>query len=514
METASGLPATINTIISSPFYAGLVVAAIVGIVSVVWRSAFRQRRRFGWSLLYDEPINQSGQTPWEIQYHEGGADAPEHTVRNGSLVAMDMRNIGRLPILESDFGEDRYFRVKFPGRKVVNYKVRDHALYHDKVRDSPQAAPVPGEGNFFDLPALQMNHGDSFKLLVLLEAETETPPYSYAKPVLDGTIQGGGFVEFGQRRHSRLYSIAAIAVLILAFGGYAGASIANSAQEPTPVCGTGTLTIAGSTAFAPVFTQVAREYEQQCPGANIVVNPDGSGNGLTDLHDGSAGIAMYDGSPPSGQIGAHDVSQRVGDVIFAVVGNNRSLPKSDFTPGTGNGLTAWQITQAFGEPNIGGFQPVGRVGTSGTREAFRKSVLVNQVDTAENNARQCPSSTQQPVVRGLLCLEPTTLALLNFVNQAPRSIGYGEADALPFFPNVGEIPVNGYEPTRQNVLDGNYNFLAPEHLYTKGQPSGLAEDLVSFLTSSPVTAQLRATSSFIACSDLIGTKHAADCQGS
>jgi len=95
--------------------------------------------------------------------------------------------------------------------------------------------------------------------------------------------------------------------------------------------------------------------------------------------------------------------------------------------------------------------------------------------------------------------------LLTYVDQTPAAIGYAEADALPFFPDVGAIPVNGYEPTRANALDGRYTFLATEHLYTNGIPSGLVAGLISFLASQPVTDQLRDTS-YIACADLGGSK--------
>jgi phosphate transport system substrate-binding protein len=146
--------------------------------------------------------------------------------------------------------------------------------------------------------------------------------------------------------------------------------------------------------------------------------------------------------------------------------------------------------------------PVGRSSASGTREAFVSQVL-NGDDRAEQSAGPCPSASG-------VCLEPTTMGLLSYVNQTPDAIGYAEADALPFFPDVGAIPVNGYEPTRANALNGSYTFLATEHLYTDNIPSGLTADLINFLTSPPVTRQLRDTS-FISCSDLGGSKLSAAC---
>jgi hypothetical protein len=91
----------------------------------------------------------------------------------------------------------------------------------------------------------------------------------------------------------------------------------------------------------------------------------------------------------------------------------------------------------------------------------------------------------------------------------PRNSGTREA----FIQAVagGNNKANGTVPTEgTNALDGACKFLATEHLYTNGPPTGLAADLISFLTSSPEVAQLRDTS-FIGCADLAGTALSADC---
>lgn len=144
---------------------------------------------------------------------------------------------------------------------------------------------------------------------------------------------------------------------------------------------------------------------------------------------------------------------------------------------------------------------MGRSSASGTRQTFVQRLLGGD-DSAELRAHACPASGG---TANAVCLVGTTMELLTDVNATRDAIGYAEADALPFFPNVGAIPVNGFAPTRTNALDGDYKFVTTEHLYTVGVPAGLAADLISFLKSAPVTAQLRATSSFIACGDLAGS---------
>jgi ABC-type phosphate transport system substrate-binding protein len=521
---ADGILTTLNAWINTPeVLTLLVVAAVSGSIGWLLRTA-RQGRRFGWNVLYDEPINQgdpspghghapgadaeTGQSPtlsqnmWEIVYQESDPAAPPYKVTHGSLVVLEMRNIGWQPIREADFDDDQSFTLRFPGRNVVHFKVRDNLRYHQRVHLG-HSALRPGEGNSFTLPALQVNRNDGFKLLVLLESPTPDPPATYDRPQVDGSIQGGKFMEYGRHPgRTRKVLVSAVALAAVA-GTVVGVALANRALAPAPVCASGKLDIEGSTAFAPVFNEVATEYEQHCPGAQITVRGVGSVQGLKDLEQdpGSAPIiAMYDGSPKQAPDPQY-VSQAVGVIIFAVVGN-RSLPANLFEVGKEGGLTNSQITQAFQDPH-GAFVPVGRSSVSGTREAFVNNVL-NGDDSTEQNARPCPSASG-------VCLESTTMELLTYVNQTPQAIGYAEADALPFFPNVGAIPINGYEPTRANALNGDYAFLTTEHLYTNGIPSGLAADLINFLTSSAVTAQIRDTS-FIACTDLGGSNLSADCR--
>jgi ABC-type phosphate transport system substrate-binding protein len=511
---ADGVLSTLNTVINSrEALTTLLVALITG--GVTWViSTFRRRRRFGWTVLYDEWINQGdplarpapeqapgpSQNMWEIQYLDRDRPDQPHPVQNGSLVVIEMRNIGREPIREPDFGENPEFSLQFPGRRVVHFKVRDNELYHKAVHESSREAPEPGIGDSFTLPALQMNHGDGFKLAVLLETPDPQLPGVGVKPKFIGSILNGDFEHYD--RHPRRMRTVAIGVITLAAlaGTVVGVALANRALTPTPVCASGKLDIDGSTAFAPVVNEVATEYEQHCPGAQITVRGVGSAAGLTDLEQNSGKtpvIAMYDGLPPQPP-DPQFVSRLVGAIIFAVVGN-RSLPANLFAAGTGGGMTDQQIAQAFADPRSGGlnFVPVGRSSVSGTREAFVSDVL-NGNDGSEQGAGPCPSA------RGV-CLESTTMNLLTYVNATPDALGYAEDDALPFFPEVGAIPVNGFEPTRANALNGSYTFLATEHLYTNGIPSGLTADLIDFLTSQAVTAQHRDTS-FIACSDMGGSK--------
>jgi ABC-type phosphate transport system substrate-binding protein len=484
---------------------GLLASLATAVATIVY-GATAQRlgkpdKRMSWAVLYDEPINQEGSansTPWEISFQSRDPGAVLHEVENGSLVVMEMRNAGRQTIREADFGERREFVIRFPGREVMNFKVRDNDLYHEQVQARP--AVTPGLDSF-RLPALQIDPGKSFKLMVLLGSPGGgVTPLNYPKPEILGSIADGSFAEASQgrvlRRRRWIIPAAAIALIAIVVSFVGGIGVANRALAPAATCGTGKLEFDGSTAFAPIINEVATEYEQQCQDAQITVRGVGSAAGLKNLEDSTSDspvIAMSDGKQ---QGGASFRAIPVGVIIFAVVGN-RSLPATTFENGIG--LTKVDIATAFDEPGAQ-YRPVGRSSGSGTREAFHQNVLFD--DKAENTAPQCQPAGAPPANPPAgLCLEDTTLGLLNYVNATDNAIGYAEADALPFFPNVGAIPINGREPSRANALNGKYAFLATEYLYVKGTPTGLVADLINFLKSGPVIAQLRDTS-FISCSDL------------
>jgi phosphate transport system substrate-binding protein len=301
--------------------------------------------------------------------------------------------------------------------------------------------------------------------------------------------------------------VAATIVLALVFGVAGGVALANRALAPAPVCASGRVSFDGSTAFAPIMNEVATEYEQDCPQAQITINPVGSAAGLAELRKAGSNspvVAMADGAASPGP---QFRGLPVGVVIFAVVGNKGSLPPDLFMAGQGGGMSSQQIARVYEHPAAAGnFVAVGRPPGSGTRTEFSYDVLQSKYVSSGS----CPRPHA-------VCEEQTTLQLLTYVNDTDDAIGYAEAEALPFFPHVAAIPISvngvGYEPDRLNTLNGDYPFYATEYLYTDGTPRGLEADVINFLTSKAVAAQLRDTS-FISCSDLSKSSISGACPAS
>lgn len=504
----------------------MAVAAVTAPGTLYWKKLTRSRRRFGWNVIYDEPVNQgdpledskrapdeeSASDParqremWKITYQPENRETRPYEVKNGSLVVIEMRNAGSMVIREPDF-DGRRITCQFPGRKVVHFKIRDNDAYRDTVLKAARTLE-PGQHNKFDLPAPRLNLGESFKVMVLLDSPDGDRPNrnrmpKAKEPKVRGDIRGGSFMQYGRLSWRRLWpwivpGVLVAGVLGLGFGFWWG----NGGNVPDPTCATGSLDIEGSTAFAPIMNQVVTDYERRCTQAHITISAVGSLEGLTDLEHGKPALVMYDGDPPAPP-GPPVTSRPAGVVIFSVVGN-RSLAPSLFTAG----MTSQAIAETFEHPRGSGYSPVGRTPLSGTREAFVQHILGND-DAAEKNARGCPPPGR-PATRA--CLETTTMQVLTYINQTPGAIGYAESDALPFFPSVATIPVNGHAPTRDNVLGGNYTFDATEHLYAKGKPSGLEADVIAFLNSPAESARLSGAG-FIPCQDLGGSKIANACGG-
>lgn len=138
---ADAILVSLNSWINSrELFTTLIIAALTGLIG--WAIGLpRRRRRLGMNVLYDEPINQgdpvarrpqgeasSQLSPnmWEIEYRDADTPGEPYPVTNGSLVVIEMRNIGWQPISEAAFGRSGEFTLRFPGRKVVHFKMRDN----------------------------------------------------------------------------------------------------------------------------------------------------------------------------------------------------------------------------------------------------------------------------------------------------------------------------------------------------------------------------------------------------
>ncbi|HXT94500.1 MAG TPA: serine/threonine-protein kinase [Trebonia sp.] len=274
---------------------------------------------------------------------------------------------------------------------------------------------------------------------------------------------------------------------------HASSSTATLAASGPPVCAKGSLHLVGSSAFLPIAKVAAEAYMHDCQGATISVTDGDSAYGLTAVRDAvasgvtSAGsmIAMYDGSP-----GASDTAglkqYPMGVLIYSVVAHSGLFHDSN--------VTSADLGKIFVPPGEPGKVAVGRLGGSGSRQAFKK-VLGQDPGQPSGN---CPAPTGHAVAfTG--CTEGSTANVLSFVNQTPNAVGYAEVfGSLVADPQVSVLYVDNAAPTAANVRNGSYKFWTGEHLYTSAHPSSLTSDFLAFL---PNYIASDPPSDFIACSD-------------
>lgn len=540
---------------------GIATAVILTLVRFVYHWFTRQETGVFYDTLTDEVINtpktlersvpsgssessseSNGGTPdqsakdalWTVSavdLQSRSAKRDPEDIDRGSQAVIEVKNKTKKPVAEKQFdswsGVSSVYRVNFPGRKVVNFKIRENKDYHDEVEylQSQGSPRISAKGDTLMLPGMKLGKrgrkNNSFKIWVLLKEDA--PPDDkgkYDDPVINDPVI------LPKPKPRRWPLRVAITAAIIFFGaGAAGVTYSLVSQQTTlssKWCFTGTLKIEGSTAFSPVMNQVASQFMQLCPHATIDLTANGSRQGYQDLAKNTTnvpGIVMYDGACQSdcqSQNGApndgwpSDITVTpVGVVIFAVVGNSgdSGLPLRDFS----RGLTNADIRGAFATPSTPGaapgqpYQPTGRTTDSGTRQTFDQLVLNNQINVETTNGVNCSTpSAAAPRTEPRapkFCLWETTMDLLRYVNDTPDAIGYAEADALPFFPDVRQIPIGGYAATRTNALNGDYTFLATEHLLTENKPTPNEQKFLSFLSSKPMTSKLQGNA-FIACSDL------------
>ncbi len=279
------------------------------------------------------------------------------------------------------------------------------------------------------------------------------------------------------------------------------------AQAPSksPVCATGSLDVAGSSAFMPIALDAAVVYMHDCPGAKITVTDGDSAYGLTKVHTAvtsgspSAGstIGMYDGLPSASET-TELTAYPIGVLIYSIVAHTGLFP-------AGN-ITTQELRKIYTKPGENGILAVGRRAGSGTRLTFITTVL--GFNPGPPDRGNCPPPAGH-LFSFTSCTEGSTADLLNFVNITPDTIGYAEVSGpLTSYPQVSVININNAAPTPDNVRNGSYKFWIVEHLFASMHPTDLTKDFLAFLphyiASSP-------PNDFVPCSDAL-KKVGADCE--
>jgi phosphate transport system substrate-binding protein len=257
------------------------------------------------------------------------------------------------------------------------------------------------------------------------------------------------------------------------------ASGAGGRSIPTQFSAAGLLTIDGSTALQPLFSDAAQTLVHTF-GSSIVVNGGGSGQGLKDVESGTVQIGMSDFFAKEKATATQSyqdlVDHQVAAVPFTMV----------ISPDIKDVITNLSTSQIYGIytgkftdwSQVGGphesITVVLRQAGSGTRFSFQKYVLG---DTTISDA---PT--------GAITADSTT-DLIAAVGNHSGAIGYASTNFVTNAVAVNTlypICIDGYGT---NVSNGTYRFWAYEHAYTKGEATGMAKAFLDVVTSASFQEQ-------------------------
>lgn len=286
---------------------------------------------------------------------------------------------------------------------------------------------------------------------------------------------------------------ARVAAVIVAAGLLAAACSSSTSQAPAAgdpgasngpstraggdgaiACASGSITAVGSTALQPLVDRAGKDYAAACSNAQIQVQGGGSGTGLTQVSEGSAQIGNSDvdaadklDPAKAGELVDHVVARQGWImVVNPDVTGLKGLTKQQATDIWTGKTTNWKDVGGPDEPIVLVLRPE----SSGTRSTFKKLVLGGAAEAA-----------------GQALTEDSNGAVVAAVKTTPGAtsvIGFAY-----FKQNEGAVTglaLDGVDATVDNMKSGSYVLAADGHMYTKGEPTGLAKSFLDYMLGAVV----------------------------
>jgi phosphate transport system substrate-binding protein len=237
----------------------------------------------------------------------------------------------------------------------------------------------------------------------------------------------------------------------------------------TPVFA-GTISVKGSTTVLPLMQKAAEAFMKKHSNVKISISGGGSSNGAKALIDGTTDIAMMSRDIKSKEVkaakanGRNPVQHVVAlDCIVPVVNPANSL--SNVSKGELHKIYAGKVDnwKALGA-NAGPIVVISRDTSSGTYGVWKKKVMEGD-----------------RVYPGAL-LQASNGAVVQAVAKNKYAVGYiglGYVDESLVKP----VKVDGVMASVKTALNGSYPISRGLNLYTAGQPTGEAKQLIDFIMS-------------------------------
>ncbi|MEU9345471.1 substrate-binding domain-containing protein [Streptomyces sp. NPDC048278] len=469
---------------------GTAVLGIVASAGIFWyERRVPRRKRIGYRVQMDNPIGddaRSGRIGRRLGLFDEAPDMADAT-----LVLLRIENDGSQGI-----GRDDYTSPELHGLTAVftDRIIRGVSVTQPTDSDHlmPHFTPDRGfgySGNTLRIPRVPLNHGEHFKLLVLLSGGDVGRDIRIVGGIHDGEVHPNRSATPDDAtplfsRASRLITI----MLTLSVLTLATIVVARDDTPPPIGCAKGSLRVIGSTAFAPVMQDAAKKYEKDCEGASITVDAHGSTAGIRELNgDGAATkkgspsvIALSDGPKPTDMPDLKE--NRVALVVFALVVND-DVPLRNLTTADVRRLYRGEITnwKQLGGPDLP-VVLVSRDANSGTRQVFQRRVLKR--GEIANSSVDCVHK-DDPTAKVIRCELDSTDQVLSEVAELKGAVGYAELNVAEGAKGLHILSLDAIAPSVDTIERGisTYPYREIEYAYTYRQPAAdsLASSFLSYV---------------------------------
>lgn len=234
------------------------------------------------------------------------------------------------------------------------------------------------------------------------------------------------------------------------------------------------ITVSGSSALLPLMEKSIEKFNEKNPYAEISAQAGGSGTGLAQVLNGAVDIGNSD-IPVEDKLDKANAKKLVDHKVIAQgfgVVVNKSLGIENLTSNQIRDIFAGKITnwKAVGGPNKE-ILLIHRTAGSGTRATFEKTILGG--DKSLENDSIGVTQDSNGAVLSVIKSNDGAISYLSLVYMSTE-----EAKKL-----LNVLKIDGVASDKTNICDGSYKFWSWGHMYTRGEPTGLAKEFIEFVSS-------------------------------